>query len=58
MALRSTFFEKLTPPDSRAEGACVLVMTVGSNIRGFISAVIATVPEFGLSGTACASLNL
>ena len=60
-ALRSTFFENLTPPGSRAEGACVLVVTVGSNIRGFIcptSAVIATVPGFGLSGTNYASLNL
>ena len=58
MALRSTFFENLTPLDSRAEGASVVVVTVGSNIRGLIdptSAVIATVPEFGLF---CASLNL
>jgi hypothetical protein len=61
VALRSTFFENLTPPGSRVEGACVLVMTVGSNIRGFIgptSAMIATDPGFGLLGTSCASLNL
>ena len=59
--LRSTSFEDVTPPDSRAEGACILLTTVGLNIRGFIgstSVEMVTVLGSGLVGTACASLNL
>ena len=55
--LRSTSFEDVPPPDSRAEGACILVTTVGSNIRGFIGPTSAEMGS-GLAGTACASLNL
>jgi hypothetical protein len=62
VALYSTFpSENLTCPDSRAEGACVLVMTVGSDMRGFTdpsSSVITAVREFGVSGAACTSFNL
>ena len=62
VALCSTFSsENLTCPDSRAEGACVLVMTVGSDMRGFTdpsSSVITAVREIGVSGAACASFNL